>query len=84
MNTLFGGMLNTEALEQSSDDITLNDSGNNLRVEALGFSAVSQYEDFLLRVGVNRRVTLTAHQNEGTDAQQQVDEVGAVHAQKRG
>ena len=51
-------MLNTEALEQSPDDITLDDSGNNLRIEALGFRAVSQHEDFFLRVGVNGRVTL--------------------------
>ena len=58
MNALFGGVFNTEALEQSPDDIALDDSGDNLRVEALGLRAVSQYEDFFLRVAVNRRVTL--------------------------
>ena len=58
MNALFGGVLNTEALEQSPDDITFDDSGNNLRIEALGFRTVSQHEDFFLRVGVNGRVTL--------------------------
>ncbi len=51
MNALFGGVFNTEALEQSPDDIALDDSGDNLRVEALGLRAVSQYEDFFLRVG---------------------------------
>ena len=58
MNALFGGVFNTEALEQSPDDVALDDPRDNLRVEALGFRAVSQYEDFFLRVGVNGRVTL--------------------------
>ena len=58
MNALFGGVFDTEALEQSPDDVALDDPGNNLRVEALGFRAVSQYEDFFLRVGVNGRVAL--------------------------
>ena len=84
MNALFGGVFNTEALEQSPDDITLDDSGNNLRIKALGLRAVAQYEDFFLRVGINGRLTLAAQHGEGTGTQKQVGKVGAVHAQKRG
>jgi hypothetical protein len=84
MNALFGGVFYTEALEQSPDNITFNDSGDNLRIKALGLRAVAQYEDFFLRVGINGRLTLAAQHGEGTGTQKQVGKVGAVHAQKRG
>ena len=75
---MFGGVFDTEALEQSPDDVALDDPGDNLRVEALGLRAVSQYEDFFLRVAINGRLTLAAHQGEGAGTQKQVDEVSVA------
>lgn len=70
-DAVVGGVFHTEAFEESSDDIGLENSGNEVRIEAFGLVGISDDKDevFIGSLDVAARVAGSEDEQEGQEGE---------------